>query len=62
MAALGDKGYINAPLAAALQADYGVTLLTVPRRNQREQLPAGLCRLLNRWRQIIETVNDQLTD
>ncbi|MDP9371154.1 MAG: IS982 family transposase [Chloroflexota bacterium] len=62
LAALGDKGYVSAPLAAALQADCGVTLLTVPRRTQREQLPADLCRLLNRWRQIIETVNDQLTE
>ena len=60
--ALGDKGYISAPLAAALQADHGVTLLTASRRNQRRQLPEDLRRLLNRWRQIIETVNDQLTE
>ncbi len=60
--ALGDKGYISAPLAAALPADHGVTLLTASRRNQRRQLPEELRRLLNRWRQIIETVNDQLTE
>ena len=37
-------------------------LLTVPRRNQRQQLPDEVQRLLNRWRQIVETVNDQLTE
>ncbi len=62
LAAIGDKAYISAPLAAALRADHAVDLLTVPRRNQREQLPGGACRLLNRWRQIVETVNDQLTE
>lgn len=59
---IGDKGYISAPLATALQTEHDVTLLTVPRRNQRQQLPEHLSRLLNRWRQIIETVNDQLTE
>lgn len=58
---LGDKGYISAPLAAALQAERAVALLTVPRRNQRRQLPAALARRLNAARQIVETVNDQLT-
>ena len=62
LAALGDKGSSSAPLAAALRADHGVTLLTASRRNQRRQLPEDLRRLLNRWRQIIETVNDQLTE
>ncbi len=62
LAAIGDKGSISAPLTAALQAEHGVALLTVPRRNQRRQLPDEARRLLNRWRQIIETVNDQLTE
>jgi DDE family transposase len=62
LTAIGDKGYISGPLAAALRAERGVGLLTVPRRNQRRQLPDELRRLLNRWRQIIETVNDQLTE
>ncbi len=61
LAAIGDKAYISAPLAAALAAQ-GVTLLTVPRRNQRQQLPPPAAALLNRWRQIVETVNDQLTE
>jgi len=38
-----------------------VALLTVPRRNQHHQLPAAVARLLNSVRQIIETVNEQLT-
>ncbi len=62
LAAIGDKGYISAPLAAALRAERDVLLLTVPRRNQRQQLPDAVRRLLNRWRQIVETVNDQLTE
>lgn len=58
---LGDKGYISAPLADELRAARGVALLTVPRRNQRRQLPTAVARLLNGARQIVETVNDQLT-
>jgi len=59
---LGDKAYIGAPLAGELRAERGVALLTVPRRNQRRQLPAATARLLNGARQIVETVNAQLTD
>jgi hypothetical protein len=59
---LGDKGYISAPLAAELAAANHVQLLTVPRRNQKRQLPISVARLLNAQRQIIETVHDQLTE
>jgi len=59
---LGDKGYSSAPLADKLRADCGVALLTVPRRNQRRQLPAAVARLLNGARQIVETVNDRPTE
>lgn len=59
---VGDKGYISAPLARELREDHAVTLLTVPRRNQRTQLPAAAAQRLNSVRQIIETVNDQLTE
>lgn len=58
---LGDKGYVSAPLAAEL-ASCGVRLIALRRANQRLPLPAMLSRLLNRFRQIIETVNGQLTD
>lgn len=57
---LGDKGYLSAPVAAALRAEAGITLLTVPRTNQRAQLPPALAALQARWRQIVETVNGQL--
>ena len=60
--ALGDKAYISGPLAEELDASCDVHLLTVPRRNQRQQLPEALCQLHRRCRQIIETVNDQLTE
>lgn len=59
---IGDKGYISAPLADELRAERGTTLLTVPRCNQRCQLPASAARRLNAARQIIETVNAQLTE
>ena len=61
LAVIGDKAYISAPLAEELRAARDVALLTVPRRNQRRQLPAATARLLNGARQIVETVNDQLT-
>ena len=57
---LADKGYLSAPVAAALLAEAGITLLTVPRTNQRVQLPPALAALQTRWRQIVETVNGQL--
>lgn len=58
---VGDKGYISAPLAQELREEGAVTLLTVPRRKQRQQLPEAAARRLNSVRQLIETVNDQLT-
>jgi hypothetical protein len=57
---LGDKAYVSAPVAAALLAEAGITLLTVPRTNQRAQLPPALAALHTRWRRIVETVNGQL--
>jgi len=62
LAVIGDKAYISAPLADELRAGHGVALLTVPQRNQHRQLPAATARLLNGARQIVETVNDQLTE
>lgn len=59
---LGDKGYLSDPVAAELAAAAGITLLTVPRKNQRVQLPAALAALHARWRQIVETINGQLAD
>lgn len=59
---IGDKGYISAELAQTLWECYRIRLLTLPRANQHVQLPAELRRLLNQVRQIIETVNGQLTE
>lgn len=59
---LGDKGYISAPLAQALQEERQVTLVTPLRSNQRTQRDPAFARLLNGMRQVIETVNDQLED
>lgn len=58
---VGDKGYLHAGLAAQLRAECNVTLLTPRRANQRVQLPPALSRLLSHSRQIVETVNSQLT-
>jgi len=62
---LGDKGYISAPLAQALQEERQVTLITPPRSNQRTQRDPAFTRLLNGMRHAaqrapVETINDQL--
>jgi hypothetical protein len=59
---LGDKGYISAEKAAELWLNNRVRLRTLPRRNQKQQLPRDIRRLFNAVRQIIETVNDQLSE
>ena len=59
---LGDKGYISAPLAADLRQQQAIDLIAPRRRNQKQQLPADLADLLDHFRQIIETVNDQLDE
>lgn len=59
---LGDKGYISAEVAAQLAAQNRVQVLTIPRRNQQQQLPPEVTALLNGRRQIIETVHGQLTE
>lgn len=58
---LGDKGYVSAALAERLLRQ-GVKLLTLRRDNQHEQLPEALRRLITRFREIVETVNGQLTE
>lgn len=58
----GDKGYISAPLVAALRAERQIMLATPLRSNQQPARDPAFVRLLNGFRQMIETVNDQLTD
>jgi hypothetical protein len=59
---LGDKAYISAEKAAHLWKENRIQLQTIPRRNQRKLLPAFLQHLFNSVRQIIETVNAQLSN
>ena len=59
---LGDKGYISAEKAAELWRNNCIRLRTLPRRNQKEQLPPEVEHTINSVRQIIETVNGQLTE
>lgn len=58
----GDKGYISAQLAHQLLTHNRLKLVTLPRRNQTNQLPPAVSRTFNAVRQIIETVNGQLTE
>jgi hypothetical protein len=59
---IGDKGFISAPLANQLKQRSNIRLLTLPRRNQKEHVTPEVRRLINQVRQIIETVNGQLTE
>jgi len=59
---LGDKAYISAEKAAELWRFNRTRLQTLPRRNQKRQLSPEAKRIINSVRQIIETVNGQLTE
>lgn len=59
---IGDKGFISAPLAIELKERSNIRLLTLPRRNQKAYVPPEVRRLINQVRQMIETVNGQLTE
>jgi hypothetical protein len=59
---IGDKAYISAELAALLLRHNRLHLITLPRRNQKHQLPEAVRTLFNSIRHIIETVNGQLTE
>lgn len=59
---IGDKAYINADKVAELWDLNRICLETIPRRNQKPQLPRHIRRLFNSVRQIVETVNGQLTE
>ena len=59
---LGDKAYISAEKASQLWKQNRIQLQTIPRRNQHKQLPTSLQHLFNSVRQMIETVNAQLSN
>ena len=58
---LGDKAYISATIAAELREKNRITLHTVPRSNQKKRVSEYFKHLHNRIRQLIETVNGQLS-
>lgn len=58
----GDKGYISRAVGEELWEQNRIGLHTVSRRNQKEQTPPEARRLINGARQVIETVNSQLTE
>jgi hypothetical protein len=57
---IGDKAYISAEQKAELWRTNRLRLQTLPRKNQKKQLPKPIRKLFNAVRQIIETVNGQL--
>jgi len=59
---IGDKAYVSAPLTAQLLLAQDLHLIAMPRRNQKRQIPENIQTLFNSVRQIIETVNGQLTE
>jgi hypothetical protein len=59
---LGDKAYIDAQLAASLRQTHSIELLTLPRANQRLQLPHAFHKPFQDARRLIETVNGQLCE
>lgn len=59
---VGDKAYLDGTVQAALVQQKRLRLITLPRRNQRQQLDRATQRLINGARQIIETVHGQLAE
>jgi Transposase DDE domain len=62
LATLGDKAFISQAVAARLRAQNRIALLTLPRRNVQQQVPKPVRHVLNGARQVVETVNSQLTE
>lgn len=58
---LGDKGYISAAKATELWEQNRILLHTIPRSNQKQQVTEAFTHLHNAIRQLIETVNGQLS-
>ena len=59
---VGDKAYLDARVQAELAQQHRLRLITLPRRNQRQQVDRAMQRVLNGSRQIIETVHGQLAE
>ena len=59
---IGDKTYISTDIKEQLAQLNDIELITVPRRNQKQQLSRQTKRWINQMRQIVETVNGQLSE
>ena len=58
---IGDKAYISTQIKEQLAQMNRIDLITVPRRNQKQKISRQTQRWINKIRQIIETVNGQLS-
>ena len=58
---IGDKAYISTQIKEQLAQVNGIELITTPRRNQKQQISRQTQRAINQMRQIVETVNGQLS-
>jgi hypothetical protein len=58
---IGDKAYISQADQDELERTNNLKLKTLPRLNQKRKVSSEVRKLFNRLRQIIETVNGQLT-
>ena len=59
---IGDKAYINAAQASELWQQNRIRLLTLAKRNQKQQPTKDAKHRINSIRQLIETVNGQLSE
>jgi len=59
---IGDKGYISEPLRQELYDDYGISLLTQKRSNQKDTNTRYIRKTINRLRKRVEVTNNQLDD
>ena len=62
LAVIGDKAYISGDKADDLNQHNRISMVTLPRSNQKPQLSAQARYTINAVRQIIETVNGQLDE
>ena len=58
---IGDKAYIGTQVKDQLAQMNHIHLITLPRRNQKQLISKETKRWINETRQIVETVNGQLT-
>ena len=59
---IGDKAYISNQLKDQLDQLNRIDLITVPRHNQKQQISRQTKRWINKIRQMVETVNGQLSE